>query len=189
MPFDSLKKRIAAELRAKGRFVLCIDGRSCSLKSTLARHLEGEFDSTVIHMDDFYLPLCKRGEHWQTQIGGNIDCQRFILEVQTPLARGESLDWGIFDCKSQSIEKRVRAKNSGLIIIEGTYCTLPCFLKYWDECLLLTVDKQEQINRLSLRNPNSLERFLKLWIPMEERYFSACHSNDKFYAYKEGELI
>ena len=67
--------------------------------------------------------------------------------------------------------KEVYINNNRTIIIEGTYSHHPKFLKYIDLKVFLTVNAQEQIERLKVRSPKLVDRFINEWIPMEEKYF------------------
>ena len=51
--------------------------------------------------------------------------------------------------------------------------------KYYDFSVFLTLNKEEQIERLKKRNPNMLNNFIQRWIPLEELYFNAFSIQDK----------
>ena len=51
--------------------------------------------------------------------------------------------------------------------------------KYYDFSVFLTLNKEEQIERLKKRNPNMLNNFIQRWIPLEEHYFNAFSIQDK----------
>ncbi len=45
--------------------------------------------------------------------------------------------------------------------------------------VFLTVNKDEQIERLRKRNPKMLNNFIQRWIPLEEAYFNTFSIQDK----------
>lgn len=52
---------------ARGSFLVAIDGRCASGKTTLAGKLRSALKCNVVHMDDFYLPFAKRTEDRMAQ--------------------------------------------------------------------------------------------------------------------------
>ena len=73
---------------ARGPFLVAIDGRCASGKTTLAGKLRSVLECNVVHMDDFYLPFSKRTEDRMAQPGGNMDFDRLLFEVLLPLKNG-----------------------------------------------------------------------------------------------------
>ena len=55
-------EQIKQLLKEKEYVVIAIDGCAASGKTTLAKKLSNMFSASVIHMDDFFLPLEKRTE-------------------------------------------------------------------------------------------------------------------------------
>lgn len=76
---------IKEKLRNKQPLIIAIDGRSASGKTTLAKELNELFLSEVIHMDDFFLQPEQRTEERLSEVGGNVDRERFLREVALPL--------------------------------------------------------------------------------------------------------
>ena len=62
-------------------FIIAIDGRAASGKSTLAQQLGELLDADVIHMDDFFLPPSLRTKERLSEPGGNVHYERFAEEV------------------------------------------------------------------------------------------------------------
>jgi hypothetical protein len=59
-------------------------------------------------------------------------------------------------------------------VVEGSYACHPALRAYYDLRVFLTVDPDEQMRRLRIRNGAYAEVFRTTWIPLEESYFSAC---------------
>ncbi|MDE5867678.1 MAG: (d)CMP kinase, partial [Anaeroplasmataceae bacterium] len=119
-------KKIA---QAKEKFVIVIDGMSASGKSTFAQKLASELDANLIKMDDFFLPKELRTLNRYQEAGGNIHYERFKEEVVDHI--NENISYGIFDCKSMKILKKVNVLKKKFIIIEGAYSMHPYFGKYY----------------------------------------------------------
>lgn len=152
--------------------VIAIDGRCASGKTTFTQKLANYLNAEVIHMDDFFLRNELKTKERLSEVGGNIDYERFTFDVLEKLITNKEFSFQRFDCSSQSLKEEIYIKNNSYIIIEGTYAHHPMFLKYYDFKIFMTVNPLVQINRLTNRNPKLLDRFINEWIPLEEQYFN-----------------
>lgn len=162
------------------KVVLCIEGGSASGKSTLGDMLSSIYDSTLLHMDDFFLQPHQRSQERLNEIGGNIDYERFLAEVLIPLKNGEEINYSRFDCSKSMICEGVSIKHKGLTIIEGAYSMHPLFEEYYDLKVFLDISSKLQKERILKRN--SLEfanRFFYEWIPLENLYFSKTNVKER----------
>lgn len=149
-------------------FVIAADGRAASGKTTFA----GIFDFPIIHTDDFFRPKNSRGEIEMSDHIGNFDIERFKAEVVNNLKNNNSFEYGVFDCAVGKITDKVTVTPQKCIIIEGAYCLCPLLTEYADLKLFFDLTEKTQKERIISRNgANGYERFAKLWIPAEERYF------------------
>ncbi len=162
-----------------GRYVIAVDGPCASGKTTLVDDLVHEMTFSRISMDDFFLPPFLRTPERFSEKGGNIHYERFIDEVIAPLTAGRSFTYRRFSCRTLSYEGEVFIPGDGPVIVEGSYALHPAFPRYWDASFLLSVDRAEQIKRLSLRSPEKLEMFISKWIPLEDEYFKACEVSSR----------
>lgn len=158
-------------LLEKPDFVVAIDGRAAAGKSTLAEMLSREFDASLIHADDFFLPFEMRSESRLAEPGGNIHYERFASEICANL--GRTFDYGVFDCSCGEIKTTRRVFSQKPVIIEGAYSLSPRFGKYYDISAFLTASLDSRLSRIDVRAPGKLEMFKNRWIPLEESYFSA----------------
>lgn len=167
-------------LQDKPRVLLAIEGGSASGKSTLAADLQEIYpDSTVVHMDDFFLQPHQRTPERFAQPGGNVDYERFRAEVLEPLMQGHALTYRPFDCSTMSLAAPVEVSPGRLCIIEGAYSMHPALRAGYDLSVCLTVDAETQRSRIIARNGERLwRRFETEWIPLEQRYFAACNVPD-----------
>lgn len=171
--------RIDALLAAEKPAVVAIDGCCASGKSTLAALLSQVYGADVLHMDDFFLQPHQRTEERLAKPGENVDHERFLAEVLQPLHAGKPFCYRRYDCGTQTILPGVEKRPGRLTVVEGSYSLHPALAPYYDLQVCLTIGADAQSARILHRNgPAMHERFVKLWIPLENRYFgeTAVHS-------------
>ena len=56
-------------------------------------------------------------------------------------------------------------------IIEGSYALRPELVPYYTDIIVLKITQQQQIERLTNRNPEKVSTFIEQWIPLENQYF------------------
>ncbi len=171
----------AANLKEKqGPKIITIDGRAASGKSTMAKLLQEVLGTSVIHMDDFFLPKELRNEMRFAQAGGNVHYERFMEEVLPAIANTKSFTYNIFSCEKMDFYGKRQVSESLWRIVEGVYSLHPKFGDYADLKVFSDVDAKEQMRRIVIRNGDEMaEMFQKRWIPFEEQYFSQCHIREK----------
>lgn len=153
--------------------MIAIDGRCGSGKTTLSLILKELFGCTILHMDDYYLPFSKRHPDWEHIPGGNIDLERFRKEVLEPAKEEEAFLYQPYFCREDRMLEGVTIEPEELIVVEGSYCQHPDLADLYDLKIFLTCSKEEQKERLLLREGERLHFYLDRWIPMEERYYEA----------------
>lgn len=159
----------------RGRVILALDGRCASGKTTLAAGLERWYGWSVIHMDHFFLRPEQRSPQRYAQPGGNIDHERFLEEVLLPLRAGERPVYRPFDCHAQALLAPIPFDPGPVVLVEGSYACHPALREHYDLRAFLTVDPERQIERITAREGEEYAQvFRETWIPLEERYFSAC---------------
>lgn len=174
-----LKREIEQRRENKKPFLVAIDGGSASGKSTLGAALAEELQATLIHMDDFFLPMEMRTEERFAQPGGNVHWERVLAEVLEPIRQGKGPEYGVFDCSVMAVNKTVRADVRDVVIVEGAYSLHPMLREYFDLRVLVEVEESVQKERILRRNGEQmLRRFLTEWIPLERVYFEACQVKD-----------
>lgn len=156
--------------------VIVLDGYCGSGKSTLASLLAALYETEVIPMDDFFLPFDMRTPDRLAQPGGNVHYERFAAEVLEKLLQGKLVSWKRFHCADGSLIPRT-ANAGRAVIIEGSYSHHPSFDAAYEQLHALRVfvhtSDEEQLRRIAKRNPELLERFQSMWIPLEKNYFQA----------------
>jgi uridine kinase len=163
-----------------GPVILAIEGGSASGKSTLAEALREIYGCGVIHTDDFFLRPEQRTAERLSEVGGNLDRERFMDEVLPSLTRGEAVQYRPFDCGTQTLLPPVTVENNRLTVVEGVYATHPAFGTYYDLAVFLDISSEQQRARIVKRNPPFLaERFFGEWIPLENQYFEGTAIRDR----------
>ncbi len=174
MMLKDIAQLLLTEIERQGASLLAIDGRCASGKTSLAAHLAGLRDCSVIHMDHFFLRPEQRTAERMQQAGGNVDYERFQAEVLLPLQKGQAFSYRPWDCHKQEMGAPVLIPPKALMIVEGSYSCHPVLNGYYDLSVFLSVDAAEQIRRIRQRNgADNVQMFQERWIPMEERYFQS----------------
>ncbi|WZL80558.1 (d)CMP kinase [Vallitaleaceae bacterium 9-2] len=169
-----LIETLNARIHKHTPFIIGIDGRSASGKTTLAQAIAKQYGASVIHMDDFFLPANLQTHEQFKKIGGNIDFERFITQVKLPLQSALSITYDIFSCKEQKIIRTQTIDNPTIVIVEGAYSHHPHLRDLYNLTIYLHHDKDTQQKRILARNGISgLKLFNQRWIPREEDFFSS----------------
>lgn len=170
---------IESRLAKHGRATLALDGDCASGKTTLIALLAPLYDANVLHMDDYFLPFSMRTPERMAEPGGNVHYERFRAQALNGLLTGQPFTYEAFDCH-RDVSRAVAVVPKPVTLIEGSYALHPYFDAEYAALhavrALMTVDRQEQLRRILLRNGMAmLERFRNEWIPLEIRYFEAYH--------------
>lgn len=180
MLFRNIAQSILTEIDQQNTLLLAIDGRCAAGKTSLAAHLAELCDCNVIHMDHFFLRPEQRTIERLQQAGGNVDYERFLLEVLTPLYEKRAFSYRPFNCHKQELGEPIFIPYKTFTIVEGSYSCHPVLKDYYDLSVFLNVDAAEQIRRIRRRNgADSVQIFQERWIPMEEHYFHSFHIQEK----------
>lgn len=159
-------------IKAHKSCIIAIDGKCGSGKSTIGNYLAARYNTALIHMDDFYLPLKLRTKTRLTVPGGNVHYERFFDEVISKLQSKEPFSYKYFDCRTMSYGESIRIRPKDITIIEGSYSHHPYFGEYADLKVFMTVPEDIQKKRILTRHDaDKLKEFEKRWIPLENRYF------------------
>mgnify|MGYP000916163151 CR=1 FL=1 len=179
--FYELFCRIDSLMKSRDRVIVAIDGNCASGKTTLASLIGGVYDCNIFHMDDFFLTPELRTKERLNEVGGNVDYLRFKQEVMDGINSGREFQYRVYDCRQMAFKQRsVSVIPKKLNIVEGAYSMHPTLIDNYDLKIFMHVDEKEQASRILKRNgPSMLNRFLNVWIPMENRYFSELNIREK----------
>lgn len=168
---EELIKRLRLLLKEQTSVVVAIDGRCGSGKTTLSEIISERLDCNIIHTDDFFLRPQQKTPERLSEVGGNIDYERFKNEVVDKLKTEKSFSYRPYDCGTRALREPINIEPKELTIIEGSYSCHPYFGSYADLKIFVTAPREIILGRLTKRNPKLTERFINEWIPLEERYF------------------
>ena len=162
-------------------FLVAIDGMSASGKTTLGKLLHKKLpESNLFHMDDYFLQPHQRTPERLSEVGGNVDYERFMDEIILHLYDKDGFSCHKFDCQKQLLAPEIRVPWKPVIIIEGTYSQHPCFGEPYDLRIFCEISEAEQKKRILKRNgPELLNRFINEWIPKENAYFKTYKIKEK----------
>jgi len=179
--FGEILDKIDSLLQKRSSIIVAIDGNSGAGKSSLSDWIEKQRDCNVFHMDHFFLTPELRTRERLSEIGGNVDYERFRDEVAAGLLSGREFSYRIFDCGKMAFEdETVRVIPKKLNIVEGVYSMHPTLIDIYDLKIFLGISREEQNRRLLERSgPELYEKFQNIWIPMEDRYFEAFKIKEK----------
>lgn len=170
--FNYIIVKIKNIVEQKDKCIVAIDGKTASGKSTIANFLNDKLNTSIIHMDDFFLPLELRTNQRYSTAGGNVHYERFNKEVANNLKISRGFKYQQFNCKKMKLDTWHKVENKKVIIVEGSYSTHPKIKVCYDLKIFLDISQEEQKNRILKRNGTEiLDQFLNKWIPLEEAYF------------------
>lgn len=160
--------------RTHTQTLVALDGPCATGKTTLGGVLSRLYQCPLFHMDDFYLPPERKTAQRLAEPGGNVDAERFFTEVLSPLSRGETVRYRPYRCQSGTLGPELVVPPTPLAVVEGVYSLRPDLESYYHVKCFLEVPWSARRARLLNRNgAEGLERFEKLWIPLEDTYFHA----------------
>ncbi|MBQ2935695.1 MAG: hypothetical protein IJD96_05590 [Lachnospiraceae bacterium] len=179
VPFMKILAAVDKQQQKKPNLIIGIDGNAAAGKTTLAQCLMELYDGEVIHMDEFFLPGQLRTPMRMEEVGGNIHYERFIAEVVEGIRSGKAFEYRVFSCSDMNYTGVKRISNRKMLIIEGSYSMREDFREVYDCKIFLKLQEDVQKQRIMARNGKEMyEIFRDKWIPMENRYFEACKTEE-----------
>lgn len=165
-------EKLEAFIENNKNVVIGIEGPSGAGKSTLAHHLQEKYDVLVFHTDDYFLNSTQRSKKRLDTPGGNIDYERMEKEIFLNLDNTQIISHR-YNCITNELELRKPFTKKSVILIEGVYSLHPIFQDYYDYKVFVEIDRITQLQRILTRSGElMLNRFIKEWIPLEDKYFS-----------------
>lgn len=170
----SIAEKIGSSFKPGETYLVAIDGRCASGKTTLASLLQEQApDCAVVHMDHFFLQNEQRTKERLAKPGENTDHERVLSEVIRPLKEGKAVQYRPYDCGIKGFREPVRIMGKRVVIVEGSYSCHPDLWDFYDLRIFLTTARKEQMERIRRRNGMAAaDVFESKWIPLEEMYFS-----------------
>lgn len=172
--------RIRKLMNEKKKVVIAIDGRTSSGKSTAAELLSLIFDASVIHMDDFMLPMELRTRERLDEPGGNVHYERFKDEVVRFIKKDDNFSYRRYDGMLMNYGQRVDIEAKPLMIVEGTYSQHIEYRTIYDLQVFFDIDAPMQKQQIYNRDGEEvLQLYESTLIPLEEKYFEHSEIQNK----------
>ncbi|MBR3504605.1 MAG: hypothetical protein IKO07_10265 [Clostridia bacterium] len=159
-------------LESKGRARVAIDGRCASGKTTAAALIARVYGAQLFHMDDYFLPFERKTPERLAQPGGNVDWERFRVEVLDHMDE-ESFAYRPYNCFTGALDEPAVTRRRPVQLVEGAYSLHPAMAGDYDLRVMMDIDTALQRERIRRRNPDKYDRFVNEWIPMENHYLAA----------------
>ena len=184
------------ERRAAGKdgvFVISVDGRSGTGKSTLTLAVASRLRATVVPTDDFFAAEIPDSE-WDRRTAEQraedaIDWRRLRRDAIEPLLGGLPARWFAFDFASGAGPDGTYAMMttpmgrgpSGVVILDGAYSSRAELADLVDLSVLVEVEPVQRLKRLAAReDPVFLEAWHARWDGAEDHYFGRVRPAESF---------
>lgn len=155
-------------------WIIAIDGRCGSGKSTLGNKLAEMTGADVLHMDDFYLRKEQRTPERYSTPGENVDHER-VEEFLRQWREGNPFTWQKFDHRTLEPGQTFLKYPIKKLVVEGSYCMHPDLRKYYTLTVFVQAEQETRFARLRKREKENFVNFEQKWIPLEEKYFQEMH--------------
>lgn len=175
-----LIEKIRKLMSEKSRVIVAFDGMTAAGKTTAAELLSYVFDCSIIHMDDFMLPIELQTKERFAEPGGNIHYERFKEEVVRYIKKDEAFSYRRFDCGIMNYGAKVEITPKKLVIVEGTYSQHIEYRSMYDLKVFFEMDEQsQQMVVYNCYGDEMYSIYNEVWIPMENKYFETSEIKDK----------
>lgn len=144
---DALMEKLAPLLAAASdRPVLVgLDGCCGSGKTTLAGQLAQRLpECTVLHTDDYYLPLDRRTPDWMHTPAANMDLARLRTEVLDPARAGQPFTVRAYSCRQGRYLPPEERIPGAVVLVEGSYSHHPALADCYDLRIFLRCSRRNR---------------------------------------------
>ncbi len=182
-----LSKRLAERIKERSAdhhasFVVAIDGRSGSGKSTIASFLKAELDAIVIPGDDFFAGGVQLRNDPPQQLAADCMDWRSLGTVLDQLKRQGTaqyrpFDWEKFD--GSKSDRPISVESRPVIVVEGVYSARPELRDLIDLAVLVDIDEDLRLQRL-LEREGEISGWEQQWHLGENWYFTNVALRESF---------
>jgi para-aminobenzoate synthetase len=174
-------------------FVVAIDGRSGSGKSTIAALAAEAVGAVVVPTDDFFRAQTT-DQDWdrksaEQRAADALDWRRLRTEALEALREGRAARWHAYDFAagprpdgSYPMRREITTRApEGVIILDGAYSSRPELLDLIGLTVLVEAAKQVRDRRLAAREAAAvLAVWHARWDPAEDHYFTRVRPPERF---------
>lgn len=169
---ENLKEKIA--LSSRGPFIIAIYGRGGAGKSTIVNFLKEHLQNlTVLPLDDIVHPLFDQNQIFQFA--------RHVLKQLRENRKGkyQKYDWG-----RKMHTDWIIIKTKGIVLIDGLGSMDKNMFLYYDLKIWIDCDKNTAFKRgwqrdKNIYHINTMNEWIKEWIPKQEAYITKQHPKEK----------
>lgn len=171
--YDELKNDIQASKTMP--YLIGIDGRACSGKSTLAERLLADFGASEFNLDDLVIPFKEQPKDLKPNYPFPYFRYHLFLEGIKTLSMGKSYRYFPYDWEKDAISSNERVvEPKGFVVVHGVSTlnsdTLNCFHKK----IFVVSDEKTEFEAVMIRDGRKFEKFwLNLWLPSEAKYMES----------------
>ena len=191
---DEIRECLVRMLDERGSpFVVAIDGRSGTGKSTIASALAAVMPATIVPSDDFFAAQLTSTD-WDARSARErardaIDWRRLRRLALEPLRAGRAAAWHAFDFTGGvradgsygMSTKSVRRDPAPVIILDGAYSSRPELADVVDCTILVEAPSTTRDARLGRREDEAfLETWHERWDAAEDYYFTEIRPPESF---------
>lgn len=185
--FENLETKIRDKAAAEGRpFLVALDGRSGTGKSTLAKRLGEALQASVIIGDDFYSG--GQLKEWanrtvQDKVDYCMDWRRMRKEALEPLIEGHNAEWHTFNWNTGVglSEESISCAATPIIILDGTFSGRQELSDIVNLSILLRMPEEARRQRLDEREGKDfMDKWHAVWAECEDFYFTDVRSDSDF---------
>lgn len=167
-------------------FLVALDGRSGTGKSTLAALIAGALGATVVAGDDFYAG--GTDAEWAARSAAEraaqcIDWQRLRTAALVPLRADRTAAWHPFDFHRGAglATHQVTRAPAAVIVLDGIYSARPELADLVDLVVLVEADDALRRGRLRAREGAAfMDAWHRLWDAAEDYYFTKVQPPSSF---------
>jgi uridine kinase len=183
-PIEGLLEALRGVARRRRTLLVGIDGGGGAGKSTLAREIQRAAEGvTVVEFDDFYRPSFERTRRRASgdqEVGGNFDWRRLRSQVLLPLAQDQSTRYQRYDWVADELADWMVIPVGGSVIVEGCYSIRRDLVGFYDYTIWVETPPDLRLQRgLARSGAHTRERWVKEWLPEEERYVEAENPSER----------
>ena len=160
-----------------------VDGCGGSGKSTFARLLHEHIpNSTIIHMDDLYLPSMQRPQRGSQPVSivSSYDISRLRNEVLLPLTQNRDGLYQRYDWPSDQLAESHTVPCGGVVIVEGVTSLTHQLVDFYDFTVWVECPYELRLARGVARDGEAMRHFwVDEWMPAEQAYLRAEHPDQR----------
>ena len=176
---DEILKLASGRVNKHKPFVVAVDGRSASGKSTLTKELLSQLpaSTSVIEGDDFYRVMSEIARLKLSPEQGVklfFDWQR-VIELLKSLKVGSDINYRVYKWGHNCLGDVKTICISDIVIIEGVYSSRPEFSSFIDYHILVETPYKQRLQRQLNRGENTYD-IINKWAKAEELYFESIYN-------------